>query len=75
MESASALQGYTRAVGQGNPLGEHLVRANGELIGVAVNAETLEKISIPDTLKTAMQTSGEDWFIDHAGLFTAPQII
>lgn len=49
--------------------------ANGEIIGVAVDPETLEKVSIPLTLKTAMQTGGEDRFIDHAGLFTAQQTI
>ena len=47
--------------------------AKGEMIGVAVHPETFEKISIPETMKNAMNNRGQGQFIDHAGLFTAPQ--
>ncbi|WP_417513242.1 acyl-CoA thioesterase [Marinobacter sp.] len=48
--------------------------ARGELIGVAVHPQTFEKISIPETMKNAMNNRGQGQFIDHAGLFTAPQV-
>jgi len=47
--------------------------AKGELIGVAVNPKNVEKMSIPDTIKQAMVNGARGKFVDHAGLFTAPQ--
>ncbi|MBQ0832988.1 thioesterase family protein [Marinobacter sp.] len=46
--------------------------ATGEMIGVAVHPETLEKVSIPEAIKHAMKNDGRGQFIDHAGLYTAP---
>lgn len=47
--------------------------ARGELIGVAVDPKTFKKIAIPETMKRAMQNGAQGQFVDHAGLFTAPQ--
>ncbi|MCK0163120.1 acyl-CoA thioesterase [Marinobacter sp. S6332] len=47
--------------------------ATGELIGVAVHPETVEKITIPEAMKHAMKSGAQGKFIDHAGLYTAPQ--
>lgn len=47
--------------------------ATGEMIGVAVHPVTLGKVSIPEAIKDAMKNGGQGQFIDHAGLFTAPQ--
>ncbi|MDS1311343.1 MULTISPECIES: acyl-CoA thioesterase [Marinobacter] len=47
--------------------------AKGELIGVAVNPQNVEKMSIPDTMKHEMINGARGKFVDHAGLFTAPQ--
>ncbi|WP_144820379.1 acyl-CoA thioesterase [Marinobacter piscensis] len=51
--------------------GQYLAR--GEMIGVAVDPETLSKIPIPEALKEAMEQGARNRLVDHAGLFTAPQ--
>ncbi len=47
--------------------------ARGELICVAIHPQTFEKIAIPDAMKRAMKNGAQGQFVDHAGLFTAPQ--
>mgnify|MGYP001627816319 FL=1 len=49
--------------------------ARGEMIGVAVHPETVEKMPIPDAMREALQQGSPGEFIDHAGLYTARQAI
>lgn len=45
--------------------------ARGEMIGVAVHPETVEKMPIPGLMRQALEQGGRGEFIDHAGLHTA----
>lgn len=42
--------------------------ARGELIGVAVHPDTVEKMTIPDAMRQAMKQGSRGKFIDHAGI-------
>lgn len=44
--------------------------AKGEMIGVTVHPETVEKMPIPDLMRQALEQGGRGEFIDHAGLHT-----
>lgn len=41
--------------------------ASGEMVGVAVDPVSVEKMTIPDVMREAMQQGGKGLFIDHAG--------
>ncbi|MCQ4322222.1 acyl-CoA thioesterase [Stutzerimonas stutzeri] len=47
--------------------------ASGEMIGVAVHPETVEKMTIPGIMRQALEQGGAGEFIDHAGLRKAPE--
>lgn len=42
--------------------------AHGELIGVAVHAVTVEKMTIPEAMRRGLEHGGRGEFIDHAGI-------
>lgn len=45
--------------------------ARGEMIGVAVHPETVEKMPVPGPMRQALEQGGQGDFIDHAGIYTA----
>lgn len=45
--------------------------ARGEMIGVTVHPETVEKMPIPGAMRQALEQGGQGDFIDHAGIHTA----
>ncbi|SFR47958.1 acyl-CoA thioester hydrolase [Marinobacter daqiaonensis] len=44
--------------------------ASGEMIGVTVHPETMEKMPIPGIMRHALERGGQGDFIDHAGIHT-----
>jgi acyl-CoA thioester hydrolase len=45
--------------------------ARGEMVGVVVHPETVEKMPIPAPMRQALEQGGRGEFIDHAGIHTA----
>lgn len=54
-----------------NRTGQFLAR--GEMVGVAVHPVTVEKMSIPDIMRQALEQGGRGKFIDHAGIHIAKE--
>ncbi|MGM0571950.1 MAG: acyl-CoA thioesterase, partial [Pseudomonadota bacterium] len=48
--------------------------AKGEMIGVTVHPETVEKMPIPELMRQALEQGGRGEFIDHAGMHTTSEV-
>lgn len=44
--------------------------ATSEMVGVAVDVDTVEKMTIPEAMRDAMKEDGKGLRVDHAGLFS-----